>query len=74
MGAIRVMVPQLLAEKKVKAKDLEKAIGVSKPTALRLAKGEMPWLRPDQLVMLCEYFEVDLSEILIYRPDGDGNR
>lgn len=73
MGRIRIMVPQLLAEHRLKAKDLEDAIGISKPTALRLAKGDMPWLRPGQLVKLCEFFGVGLEEILVYRPGEAGD-
>lgn len=72
MGRIRVMVPQLLAEHNLKAKDLERIMGVSKPTALKLAKGIMPWIRPDQLTKLCEYFNVDIGEILVYRQDREG--
>lgn len=74
MGRIRIMVPQLLAEHEMHAKDLEEPLGISKPTALKLAKGKMPWLRPEQLAALCELFDIGIEELLVYRPNGDGHR
>jgi DNA-binding Xre family transcriptional regulator len=70
MGSIRVMVPQLMAEKGINITELAKALGVSRPTAGKLAAGRLPWIRPDQLAKMCEIFNVEVGDILIYRPNG----
>ena len=72
MGNIRVMVPQLMAENGMNISQLAVHLDVSWPTAQKLARGQMPWIRPGILVKLCEIFGVQPGEILIYRPDeGD---
>lgn len=70
MGSIRVMVPQLMAENGINISTLAELLGVSRPTASKLASGRMPWIRPDQLAKMCEIFNVQPGEILVYRPDG----
>lgn len=74
MGDIRVMIPQLMAESGINISELADLIGVSRPTASKLASGRMPWIRPDQLAKMCEIFDVEVGEILIYRPEDGGRR
>jgi DNA-binding Xre family transcriptional regulator len=71
MGTIRVMVPQLMAESNLNISQLAELLGISHVTAGKLAKGRLPWIRPEQLAKMCEIFRVQVGDILIYRPDGD---
>jgi putative transcriptional regulator len=71
MGNIRVMVPQLMAESDINISRLADLLGISRATAGKLAKGKLPWIRLEQLAKMCEIFQVQPGEILIYRPDGD---
>ena len=70
-GTIRIMVPQLMAEDDMNISDLAKKMGVSWPTAQRLASGRHVPNR-EQLAKLCEIFDVDPGEILVYRPEARG--
>lgn len=70
MGNIRVMVPQLMAENGINISQLAEMLEVSRPTASKLASGKLPWLRPEQLARLCEIFDVEVGEILVYRPEN----
>jgi DNA-binding Xre family transcriptional regulator len=71
MGTIRVMVPQLMAENDMNITDLAEAMGVSWPTAQKMASGRhVP--SGEYLVKLCEIFNVDPGEILVYRPEDEG--
>lgn len=72
MGSIRVMIPQLMAENEMNISDLAERLGISWPTAKKLARGRLPWIRPDQLAKLCEIFGVDPGDILVYLPDEGG--
>lgn len=72
MGNIRVMVPQLMAEHGMNISDLAEQLDVSWPTAKKLAQGDLPYIRPEQLARLCEIFNVQPGDILVYRSDGGG--
>ena len=68
-GTIRVMVPQLMAERDMNISELAKELKISWPTARKLARGTyVP--SNDQLVKLCELFNVKPGEILVYRSDN----
>jgi DNA-binding Xre family transcriptional regulator len=72
MGTIRVMIPQLMAEHDMNITRFAELMNISRPTAGKLAKGKLPWIRVDQLIRICELFNVRVEDILIYQPDGTG--
>lgn len=74
MGTIRVMVPQLMAEHDMNISDLAKALGISWPTAKKMARGQLPRLTSEQLATLCDIFDAQPGDIFSYLPDGDGGQ
>ena len=62
---IRVMIPQLMAEKGIKVKDIAEVLGISRPTAGKIAKGQMLPSDPDQLAKLFNLLEAKPEDILI---------
>lgn len=74
-GNLRVMVPQLMAEKDMNISDLARALSISWPTAQKLARGRLTDPRIEQMLAdICELFEVQPGDFLIYRPDSEGDR
>ena len=70
-GAIRVMVPQLMAEHRppLNKVQLAKLIGCSRPTATLLAYGSWARLSKEQAEALCDLFNKDIGEIFVYAPE-----
>ena len=73
-GAIRVMVPQLMAEHDppLNKVQLAELIGCSRPTATLLARGQWARLSKVQTEKLCDLFVKDIGEIFVYVPDPVG--
>lgn len=73
-GAIRVMVPQLMAEHDPPLNKVQLAaeIGCSRPTATTLARGQWARLSKKQTEALCDLFGKDIGEIFVYMPDPVG--
>ncbi len=74
MGTIRVMVPQLMAENDMNISDLANALGLSWPTARKLARGKLPRLTAEQFAKMCDIFKAQPGDILVYLPDEDGGQ
>jgi DNA-binding Xre family transcriptional regulator len=77
MGTLRVMVPQIMAEKGMNVSDLAKALGTSWPTANKLASGKMAWALPEwaeNFVKLCEIFGIQPGDVLVIMPDDNGDQ
>ncbi len=68
-GTVRIMVPQLRAEKKVKVNDIAKALNISRQTASLIANGKQLPQKPEDLQKLCELFGVGMED-LVRSEDG----
>ena len=65
---IKVKVPELLKERGLNATDLMRKANIAYATAYRLSKGQGTAISFDVLDVLCEFFEVQVEEILEYQP------
>lgn len=68
-GTIRLKVPQLLEARNEKWQDLMYGARLSQGTAFRLAKGDADAISFKVLATLCNYFGVDISDVLEFIPE-----
>ena len=59
----------LLAEKKLKVIDLVRITGLSKTTLYKLYNGESIRIDFETLEKICKTLNVDVGDVLQYRPD-----
>ena len=72
-GTIRVKVPELLKERKQDARDLLYGARLAPATAYRLAEGKGEGISFEMLASLCNFFKVNVSDILEYVPEEKGS-
>jgi putative transcriptional regulator len=70
---IRCNFARLLGERKLKISDVARDTGINRGTLTRLYYETTERVELDVLDQLCEFFQVDLSDLLerINSPDGD---
>ncbi|MFC3053192.1 helix-turn-helix domain-containing protein [Kordiimonas pumila] len=61
----------LLAERKVKSKDLAAHIGITEANLSLLKSGKVKGIRFGTLEAICAYLECQPADILIFTPDTD---
>lgn len=64
-GTMRIMVPQLMAERHVRVKDIQRVLGISRPTASKIANGLMIPSKPGDFAKLCELLGARPEEVLV---------
>jgi putative transcriptional regulator len=71
---IRCNFARLLGERKLKISDVARDTGINRGTLTRLYYETTERVELDVLDQLCEFFQVDLSDLLerINSPEGDG--
>lgn len=61
---------ELMAQKRIRNKDLAEALGITENSVYRLRKtDEMPRLTPERLNGICTYLECQPGELLVWSPD-----
>jgi len=66
---ITVKLDVMLAERKVKSKDLAQHIGITEANLSLLKSGKVKGVRFATLEAICEYLECRPGDILKYEPD-----
>ena len=71
---IRWKLNEVMAQKRVRNKDLAQALGITENSVYRLRKvDEMPRLTPERLNGICKALDCQPGELLEYKPDdSDG--
>lgn len=69
---IEVNLSVVLAQKKVKSKDLAAAIGITEPNLSLLRQGKVKGMRFVTLEAICRYLECQPGDILSYSAQEDG--
>ena len=67
---IKLKVPELLAKHNMNATDLMRRGNIAYVTALRLSKGQATAISFEVLEGLCKLFDVGVSDVLEYVPEG----
>jgi putative transcriptional regulator len=67
---IVVKLDVMLAERKVKSKDLAEHIGITEANLSLLKQGKVKGIRFDTLLAICEYLQCQPGDILRYVPDA----
>lgn len=74
---IVVRLDVLLADRKVKSKDLAQHIGITEANLSLLKQGKVRGVRFDTVEKICEYLQCQPGDLLVYRPgpddDSDGS-
>lgn len=74
-NVIRWKLNEVMARKRVRNKDLAKAIGITETSVYRLRKtDEMPRLSPERLNGICAALECQPGELLEWLLDPNGNQ
>jgi putative transcriptional regulator len=61
----------VIADRKVKSKDLAEFVGITEPNMSLLKQGKVKGIRFDTLERICEYLKCQPGDILKYVPDGE---
>ncbi|MEA5503919.1 helix-turn-helix transcriptional regulator [Halotia wernerae UHCC 0503] len=70
---IRWKLHELMAQQRVRNKDLAEGIGVTETSVYRLRKTDvMPRMSPDRLNAICQFLDCQPGDLLVYIPDKDG--
>jgi putative transcriptional regulator len=69
--AIVVKLDVLLAERKVKSKDLAQHVGITEANMSLLKQGKVKGVRFDTLGKICEYLNCQPGDVLKYDTDTD---
>jgi putative transcriptional regulator len=67
---IIVKLDVVLADRKVKSKDLAEHIGITEANLSLLKQGKVKGVRFDTLMAICEYLKCQPGDVLIYKADG----
>lgn len=68
--AIKIYLSDLLKEKKIKSKDLAKAVGITEANLSILRSGKAKAVRFTTLNAICEFLDCDVEDILKYEKEG----
>ncbi len=71
---IIVKLDVMLAERKVKSKDLAEHIGITEANLSLLKQGKVKGIRFDTLNAICEYLQCQPGDILRYVPEVSDDR
>lgn len=63
--------PIILAEKKLRVADVVRATGMSKSTLHKLYNDESSRIDFNTIDQLCEFLEVQVGDLFVYRPDTE---
>ena len=66
---IIVKLDVVLADRKVKSKDLAEFIGITEANLSLLKQGKVKGVRFDTLQRICEYLACQPGDVLIFKPD-----
>jgi putative transcriptional regulator len=66
---IVVKLDVLLADRKVKSKELAAHVGITEANLSLLKQGKVKGVRFDTLEKICEYLECQPGEVLLYEPE-----
>jgi putative transcriptional regulator len=69
--AVIVKLDVVIADRKVKSKDLAEFVGITEPNISLLKQGKVKGIRFDTLERICEYLKCQPGDILKYVPDED---
>ena len=69
---IVVKLDVMLAERKMKSKDLAARIGITEANLSLLKSGKVKGVRFATLEAICEALDCQPGDLLVYRADGDG--
>jgi putative transcriptional regulator len=61
----------MLAERKVKSKDLAEYVGITEANLSLLKQGKVKGVRFDTLQRICEYLDCQPADLLVSKPDSD---
>jgi len=69
---IRWKLNEVMAQKRMRNKDLAQALGITETSVYRLRReDEMPRLTPERLNGICTALKCQPGELLVYVPDGE---
>ena len=71
--AIIVKLDVVLADRKVKSKDLAEHVGITEANMSLLKQGKVKGMRFDTLERICDYLHCQPGDILKYAPETDSN-
>jgi putative transcriptional regulator len=66
---IVVKLDVVLAERKVRSKDLAEHIGITEANLSLLKQGKVKGVRFDTLQRICDYLHCQPGDLLVYQPD-----
>lgn len=66
---ILVKLDVVLAERKVKSKDLAEYVGITEANLSLLKQGKVKGVRFETLQRICEYLECQPGDLLVYRGE-----
>ncbi len=66
---IVVKLDVLLADRKVKSKELAAHVGITEANLSLLKQGKVKGVRFDTLEKICEYLECQPGDLLLYEPE-----
>ncbi|BAY73360.1 helix-turn-helix domain-containing protein (plasmid) [Trichormus variabilis ARAD] len=70
---IRWKLHEVMAQNRVRNKDLAEGIGITETSVYRLRKTDvMPRMSPDRLNAICQFLDCQPGDLLVYIPDQDG--
>lgn len=71
--AILVHLDVMLAQRKVKSRELAAHIGITEQNLSLLKSGKVRGIRFATLASICEYLQCQPGDLLEFRPDADGD-
>ncbi len=72
-AVIRWKLNELMAQQRVRNKDLAQGIGVTETSVYRLRRTDaMPRMSPERLNDICKFLNCQPGDLLIFVPDDDG--
>jgi putative transcriptional regulator len=69
--AVIVKLDVVIADRKVKSKDLAEFVGITEPNMSLLKQGKVKGVRFDTLERICEYLKCQPGDILKYVPNEE---
>ena len=71
--AIEIALNVVLAQRKVKSKDLAAAIGITEQNLSLLKQGKVKGFRLATLDAICRHLDCSPGDLLVYVPDAEGS-